>query len=729
MGGIVMKIKNRISIMLAFILILHTMFSFFTLTVYADQKREFGIGDYCYFGNYNNNPILWRCIASREEGLLLITDSVLCYKAFDADLDSENILCLDAQNSQEVRNIYGSNEWSTSTIRKWLNSEGVIDWGEKIPSYGYVTSNPYNDEVGFMSSFSDLEKKHIINVKNKCVVNVCDTPDDGEEAHKYSLDYKIESSIENYEIAYSQYVNDDIFLLNTPEVVEMQKNINDGYAVANVKKTNLSDPDNWFVDELGQAYYWLRDAYADSKFPEGVRCIFPGGHEYYMNAHNGDIGIRPAFVIDKSIVFNYGYGTKNDPYCLNDVEIKSSYRNYNTEDLSSNIQTVNQDTFIGEVSLRIGDYICMGVLDGDPILWRCVDINENGPLMLSDRILRFYSYDAAGTHEIDFDNQRSTYGSNLWSTSSIRYWLNSQEEKWVEQQGISIPNSANVYHEYSPYVNSPGFLTCFSVEEQDLIKETEIISLINELDSHLADKGEKVNNLKRKVTYTEGYNDSFSVTTFDKVFLLNRLEAEVVYDNFEYYLMAKPTVGAVRQSDYKTTAISEGKTWHYWLRDAYGGEIYPYFTMDVTTDGRISSDYAYSAQYGIRPAFYLDLSNTPFEQGMGSKDNPYIVQRHQYKEEIIQEASCECDGEKLITCETCGETYSEVINSNGHKFEKEIFTNIFLTDKRVYSCQYCGYSYTIEGVLKKEVAVIGFVLIIICVIIVFKCLGRKRYRY
>ena len=37
-------------------------------------------------------------------------------------------------------------------------------------------------------------------------------------------------------------------------------------------------------------------------------------------------------------------------------------------------------------NIKIGDYLQMGEYYGKPILWRCVDIDENGPLMLSDNL-------------------------------------------------------------------------------------------------------------------------------------------------------------------------------------------------------------------------------------------------------------------------------------------------------------------------------------------------------
>ena len=41
-------------------------------------------------------------------------------------------------------------------------------------------------------------------------------------------------------------------------------------------------------------------------------------------------------------------------------------------------------------TIKIGDYIQMGTYEGTPIVWRCVAEDDNGPLMLSDRVLCDY---------------------------------------------------------------------------------------------------------------------------------------------------------------------------------------------------------------------------------------------------------------------------------------------------------------------------------------------------
>ena len=87
---------------------------------------EFALGDYIQFGTYEGNPILWRCADKTEEyGALLLSDTVLCKKAFDA----QDLL----ENSPHR---FGSNFWEESNLRAWLNSTapaGEVIWPGNNP--------------------------------------------------------------------------------------------------------------------------------------------------------------------------------------------------------------------------------------------------------------------------------------------------------------------------------------------------------------------------------------------------------------------------------------------------------------------------------------------------------------------------------------------------------------------------------------------------------------------
>ena len=78
--------------------------------------------------------------------------------------------------------------------------------------------------------------------------------------------------------------------------------------------------------------------------------------------------------------------------------------------------------------IKVGDYVKMGTYNNASILWRCVSIDDNGPLMLADRIVDTLAYDAktndnsnSKSHSRSY--KRADYGSNYWKDSNMRSWL------------------------------------------------------------------------------------------------------------------------------------------------------------------------------------------------------------------------------------------------------------------------------------------------------------------
>ena len=61
---------------------------------------------------------------------------------------------------------------------------------------------------------------------------------------------------------------------------------------------------------------------------------------------------------------------------------------------SSTQAAAEETSSVGTSNISIGDYIRLGNYNGQPILWRCVDVDEMGPLMLSDQVLATMAYDA-----------------------------------------------------------------------------------------------------------------------------------------------------------------------------------------------------------------------------------------------------------------------------------------------------------------------------------------------
>lgn len=86
-----------------------------TYSVYAETSDNNLIqdGTYIQIGKYNGDPILWRCISTKdddENGKLIISDRMLCYK------------CFDSRRAGTDYKDTGLGFWEESNLRAWLNS-------------------------------------------------------------------------------------------------------------------------------------------------------------------------------------------------------------------------------------------------------------------------------------------------------------------------------------------------------------------------------------------------------------------------------------------------------------------------------------------------------------------------------------------------------------------------------------------------------------------------------
>ena len=297
------------------------------------------------------------------------------------------------------------------------------------------------------------------------------------------------------------------------------------------------------------------------------------------------------------------------------VPVTSENAYYTLEDLNNG------------VSVQIGDYITLGRYYDEPILWRCVDIDENGPLMLSDRIIGIKPFDASGDSSGMNENsshgrgnqsyhKRTVRGSNFWADSNIRNWLNSTAQAGeVAYTCGNVPNDAGIYGGLNSYESESGFLSSdnFSDEELSYIRETTQKVAINEVDKAFASSGSKehvyTDNIEECV---QNYDtDAFTMQVTDRMFFLNCVQLNAVYENFkdsgDQYWLAYPTEAAVEHSEYKSSDLRADKMWFYWLRDAMGDSSLPTHVRHVNPNGGIYFSWAHDDWHiGIRPAFYLN---------------------------------------------------------------------------------------------------------------------------
>ena len=263
--------------------------------------------------------------------------------------------------------------------------------------------------------------------------------------------------------------------------------------------------------------------------------------------------------------------------------------------------------------IQIGDYIRLGTYNGEAIVWRCVARDNNGPLMLSDKVLEdSMPYDAttganASTGSHRRNSWRSKHGSNHWRDSNMRSWLNSSAEAGaVDWLCGNPPDADHVLPSTAAYNQKEGFLRSFSQNEIGVIKTVTQRSIVSHPEytaGYLDEPGTDLPYNTDISTVSDGYDKAYYENIIDKVFLLDVRQLHTIYENRE-------TLG-----NYYIAQNRSGVTWNYWLRtpvtDCNHDMRY------VTTGGSILRDAPYKGYYGVRPAFYLDTGNYAVSSGDG----------------------------------------------------------------------------------------------------------------
>lgn len=314
-----------------------------------------------------------------------------------------------------------------------------------------------------------------------------------------------------------------------------------------------------------------------------------------------------VFAVEWGTTKSINGGSKDMPYCADDVDLG--------------------------VQIEVGDYFKLGRYYNEPILWRCIDIDENGPLMLSDRILSLKAFDAKGSNSGENNDsshtrgtnsyhKRQNRGSNFWADSNIRDWLNSTADAGkVYFSCGNMPNDEGVYNGLNSYENESGFLSAdnFSTYELKYIKQVTQKVVLNELDAQYATSGTTyhVQNPEIKNCIQNYNTTAYTMETTDQMFFLNCEQLYQLYCNFKdegtRYWLAYPTQAAIDHSEYKGQNLSTDKVWFYWLRDAHGDGGSPTHPRHVGESG-VYFSWAYNdLQVGIRPAFYLNTDNVTNE--------------------------------------------------------------------------------------------------------------------
>ena len=267
-------------------------------------------------------------------------------------------------------------------------------------------------------------------------------------------------------------------------------------------------------------------------------------------------------------------------------------------------------------NIKIGDYVKMGTYNGNSILWRCVSIDADGPLMLADKIVDTLAYDAktndnsnSKSHSRSY--KRDSYGSNYWRDSNMRSWLNSTATAGKVDWLCGNPPKDGYVSGTGAYNNKAGFLNEFSKAEIAAMKTVTQRSLVShpEYNKGIVE-GDANSDLLYYTDISEAvanYDSSYFETTTEKVFLLDVKQANAVWRNLKGYYVAYN---------------NDGMAWPYWLRtpvtDCNHDMRY------ISSSGQVGRYAPWYSDLGVRPAFYLDSQYFVSVSGNGSQSNPYV---------------------------------------------------------------------------------------------------------
>lgn len=220
-------------------------------------------------------------------------------------------------------------------------------------------------------------------------------------------------------------------------------------------------------------------------------------------------------------------------------------------------------------SLTDGAYVSFGEYNGRRLLWRVINIDENGILLFADEAVEFKSFDSEPR---DGDKNRMKYGSNYWPESSLRKWLNSE------------------------------FLKDFSDTETGLINDYKNKVLLSVHDKEMAEGGDNDffwTHVPSLAAF--GFDDAYYLYVNDKVFLLD-------IKQLTNFLSDK--------------GVSISRNYCYWLETIYYANSSMVRVVDK--DGYIYMKDANVDNIGVIPALYLKKTVTIVD-GAGTREQPFVV--------------------------------------------------------------------------------------------------------
>ena len=293
----------------------------------------------------------------------------------------------------------------------------------------------------------------------------------------------------------------------------------------------------------------------------------------------------------------------------------------------------------GEVpQITSGMYFQLGKYNDQPIVWRSVAAeDENGILMVSDKILCYKIFDPADVDGLITSEGDSTHGTSVWVDSAMRVWLNSQAESGqVEWLNGHVPSKNRVFKrplfekgDY-PYAEEKGFLNHdnFTPSEKSVIKTVSHWQALSEENVSLSENGLKKpfypKILEAENTHLERIVYRYKIEDMDRAYYgaMYRVNDTVMTLDEKQLCNILNQLGTVAAEDAEGVVPSyEDNSGIYWLRTPYT----LYSVTTATNKGGYGLEFPNSNELGVRPAFYLNENNMVIQSGSGTAEDPYVL--------------------------------------------------------------------------------------------------------
>ena len=275
--GMKKRIISKILTLLVVFSMVFTLLPVNNKIVHAGDGKV-NIGDYIYLGTYQGKKIKWRCIGEDSNGKLMLSDQILCKKSYDAKYSGYK---------NHIRAERGSNRWTESALRHWMNSAGEVDWSNRsVPSAANLDGeDAYDEEQGFLSSFTDSELQCVKTVTQKTYLNNLDADKADGGSSKFDFDAngyhrKLFETLAEATDKWYENTTDQFFLIGPEQLLMGTNNIGLDYMA----------PDD---------SYWLRLPCNTGQSYENVARSIGANRITHARANNSNHGVRAAFYLNE----------------------------------------------------------------------------------------------------------------------------------------------------------------------------------------------------------------------------------------------------------------------------------------------------------------------------------------------------------------------------------------------------------------------------------------------